>query len=114
MASMMIKGTTVKLYEKTQTGVDEFNAPVYAEVPVEVENVLITPISSEDITGDVQLQGKTITYELSIPKGDTHQWENSRVDFFGQVYHSFGFVQEYIEDMIPLAWNKKVKVRRYG
>ena len=37
----MIRGMTVVLYVRTQTGTDAFNAPIYAEHPVEVENVLV-------------------------------------------------------------------------
>ena len=37
----MLKGIDVTLYEKTQTGTDEADAPVYAETPVTVHNVLV-------------------------------------------------------------------------
>ena len=38
-----IKGIPVTLYEKTQTDEDAFHDPVYTEMPVTVENVLVTP-----------------------------------------------------------------------
>lgn len=42
----LIKGIPVTLYERTKTGEDAFHEPVYAETPVTVENVLITPVDS--------------------------------------------------------------------
>ena len=36
------------------------------------------------------------------------------VEFFGQRFRTYGDVTEGIEAMIPLQWNKKVKVERYG
>ena len=110
----LIKGITVTLYEKTRSGEDDFNAPIYTETPVQVENVLVTPVSAEDIINDLQLYGKRAVYELSIPKGDTHQWEDRTVEFFGHKWRTFGFCREWIEENLPLNWNKKIKVERYG
>ncbi|MCD8207086.1 MAG: hypothetical protein LUD72_04020 [Bacteroidales bacterium] len=110
----LIKGVPIILYEKNQTGVDEFNNPVFEETPVIVENVLITPEGDTDIVSDTQLHGKEAEYELSIPKGDTHEWADRKVEFFGQMWETYGFSREYIESLTPLSWNRKVKVRRYG
>ena len=110
----LIKGITVTLYEKTRSGVDDFNAPVYTETPVQVENVLVTPVSTEDVINDLQLYGKRAVYELSIPKGDAHEWEDRTVEFFGHKWRTFGFCCEWIEENLPLRWNKKIKVERYG
>ena len=71
-----IQGITVILYDRVKTGTDAFNAPVYAESPTGVKNVLVCPVSTEDIITDLQLYGKRAEYELCIPKGDTHIWEN--------------------------------------
>jgi hypothetical protein len=109
----MIKGITVTLFEEVKTGVDPFGAPVYEEVPVEVENVLVAPTSSEDIITDQNLYGKKSVYTLAIPKGDTHDWRNKKVAFFGQMFRTFDMPVYGIEDMIPLSWNAKVKVERY-
>ena len=104
----MLKGIDVTLYEKTQTGTDEADAPVYAETPVTVENVLITPVDSAASPTELQLSGRHLVYELCIPKADTH-----KVEFFGQRFRTCGGVVQGIERMIPLCWNKKVQVVRY-
>lgn len=110
----MIKGITVTLYERTQNGVDSLNNPVYAETATEVKNVLVTPVDSLELTDSTSLEGKKAVYELSIPKGDTHSWENCRISFFGEDWEAVGFVREWINGNVPLSWNKKVKVARYG
>lgn len=113
MASL-IHGITVTLYEPTQTGTDPFNQPVYTELPVAVENVLVCPVSAEDLVSEVQLHGKHAVYELCIPKGDSHDWEDKTVEFFGQKWRTFGFPLKWIEENVPLDWNMKIKVERYG
>ena len=110
----MIRGITILLYEKRQTGTDAFHAPIYEETPVEVPNVLVGEPSAEDIVNEMQLYGKRIAYTLAIPKGDTHDWNDVTVEFFGQKWRTYGGVTQGIEAMIPLARNKKVKVERYG
>lgn len=111
----LLKGITIKLYERTQTGVDAFKAPVYQEtVAVEVENILICPVSTEDITDGLQLYGKHAVYELCIPKEDTHNWEDRTVEFYGQKWRTFGIPMEWMNSLTPGPWNRKIKVERYG
>ena len=108
-----IKGITVTLYEQTQTGTDVFNDPIYTETAINVDNVLVYPSTQTEILETVNLYGRKAVYTLGIPKGDTHNWENRRIDFFGQSWLSFGIPSQGIEDMIPLDWNMKVTVERY-
>lgn len=110
----MIRGITVTLYQKQQTGADGFHAPVCQEVPVEVKNVLIGEPTGEDLINELQLYGKRLAYTLAIPKGDTHDWEDVTVEFFGEKFRTYGAVTQGMEEMIPLCWNRKVKVERYG
>lgn len=109
----LINGITVTLYERARTGVDGFNNPVYAETAVDVDNVLVYPTEDRDIVDAMQLYGKKAVYELCIPKGDEHKWEDCRVDFFGNSFRVFGTGKEYIEANVPLDWNKKYMVERY-
>ena len=110
----LIKGITIILYEKRKTGEDGFHRPIYEEIPVEVKNVLVAPDSGENVTDQTNLNGKKATYTLAIPKGDTHDWEDVTVEFFGKKWKTTGPCLEGIEDLIPLEWNKKVTVERYG
>lgn len=110
----MIKGITVTLQVKTQTGTDGFGRPIYTETPVNVDNVLIGEPTTEDIVSEIELNGKRLAYTLGIPKGDDHDWNDTVVEFFGGRFKTYGDVTQGIEAMLPLSWNKKVKVERYG
>lgn len=113
MGKITGQGITVTLYEVTETGVDAFNEAIVEEKPVEVSNVLVSPASESEILDTVNLYGKKAVYTLAIPKGDTHDWEDRRVDFFGEKWRVFGIPTEGIDGLIPLEWNKKVTVERY-
>ena len=113
MASL-IRGITVTLFEKTKSGEDAFGAAIYEEKPVAVENVLISPVNGEDQTDDNRLDGKKEICEISIPKKNANAWENSRVEFRGQKWCTFGFVQQLITGNVPLDWDRKVRAERYG
>lgn len=109
-----IRGITVTLYEPVgTTGVDPFGAPEYIEAPVQIDNVLVAPANSQEITDAINLYGRKAVYTMAIPKGDTHDWENRRVSFLGEDYRVFGIPLEGIACDIPLAWNKKVMVERF-
>ena len=110
----MIKGITVTLINKKEIGTDPFGQPIVEDVPVEIENVLVSPTSTDDIINTMDLTGKKAVYTLAIPKKDTNNWEDAEVLFFNQRWRTFGFVTQGIEHLIPLDWNKKVMVERYG
>lgn len=110
----LIKGITVTLYEQTETGVDEFNRETFVENPVLVDNVLIGEPATQDIINEINMSGKKLAYTLAIPKGDTHDWTDKKVSFFGSMFRTIGEPMQGIEENIPLDWNKKVKVERYG
>lgn len=110
---LSIKGIPVKLSVRTQTGVDDFNRPTYEVSQEVVENVLVGEPSAEDVVNELNLSGKRIAYVLAIPKGDTHTWENTEVEFWGMTFKTVGIPTQGIDDNIPLQWNKKVKVERY-
>lgn len=109
----MIKGITVKLFERKKTGIDEFNHAIYEESPVTVSNILVSPASSQEIIDTINLTGRKAVYSIAIPKGDKHTWDGCRVDFFGSSWRVVGFPQEGIPELVPLAWNQKWMVERY-
>ena len=109
-----MRGITITLYEQTQTGTDALNAPIYTEEPVSVYNVLVAPMSTEEVLQTYTLTGRKAVYQMGIPKGDTHEWTaGKRVSFFGEDWRIIGLPEEGIEANIPLLWNKKVRVERY-
>ena len=110
----IIRGITVTLYDLTQAGKDPLNKPIFTEVPVEVDNVLVAPVNSTEQLETFNLTGRKAVYQLGIPKGDTHNWTaGKKVRFFDRDWRIIGIPTQGIEDMIPLSWNKKVQVERY-
>ena len=109
-----MRGITVTLYEKTLTGRDALNHPVYSETAVQVDNVLVAPMSDEEVLQMYTLTGRKAVYQMGIPKGDAHEWTaGKRVSFFGENWRIVGLPEEGISELVPLAWNKKVRVERY-
>ena len=109
-----MKGITVTLYDRTQTGTDALNHPIYVETAVTVDNVLVAPSGSIEATNQNNLDGRMGDYTLAIPKGDTHEWSaGKKVEFFGKEWRIVEMPEEGIETLIPLSWNKKVRVERY-
>ncbi|WP_105096943.1 hypothetical protein [Streptococcus suis] len=109
-----IKGIPIVLIDKQIIGKDSFGHPKTADVEIVVENVLVASATTEDITNQINLTGKKVEYTLAIPKRDTNQWENREVRFFGQRWRTVGEPLEGLDHLIPLEWNKKVQVERYG
>ena len=107
-----LKGIKVTLIRREQTGLDPFHDPIYTDVEEAVDNVLVAPVASggAELLDTVTLEGRKAVYQLAIPKGDTHTWEGQRVRFFGNVWRVVGKPTLGIEELIPLDWNKIVKV----
>ena len=109
-----MQGVSVTLYERQSTyNTDAFNNKIYATKAETVDNVLVGQPTTDEITSSIDLYGKKIEYMLGLPKGDSHDWENSRVTIVGKDYMTFGAVIEGIEANIPTPWHKKVRVCRY-
>lgn len=107
-------GVPVLLHVRTQTGTDSFNAPIFADSTVTVDNVLIGQPTTDEIDSTLSLYGKRIEYVLGIPKGDDHVWEDTVVEFWGQRYRTIGMTIQGIEDNVPTPWHRKVRVERDG
>lgn len=105
-----IRGETITLITLTQNGTDAFNAPIMAETKTPVYNVLIAPSSEQEILDTINLYGKRSVYTLGIPKGDTHEWENTIVEFWGKRWRTIGEPIRGMDHQIPLQWNTKVRV----
>lgn len=110
-----MRGVTVILKEKTQTGTDAFGQPVYETTDVPIDDVLVGRPESTDIQNTLSLYGKKITYTLSIPKGDTHVWYKSQVVLpapWNETFNVIGDAIETIEANTPTRWNRVVHLER--
>lgn len=127
-----MKGMTIYLVKKTQMGVDDFGAPIYSEgsypsndlypadslYPDElfeaVDDCLVGQPTTDDVTNTLALYGKKVEYTIGIPKGDTHDWVDAEVEFFGARFRTIGYPMTGIQENIPLRWGQNIKVERYG
>lgn len=107
-----IKGIDIVLHATIPGEPDPFGVPTITETDVIVNNVLIGQPSTDEIVNELQLTGRRLAYTLAIPKGDANDWKDKRVTFFGEDFQTIGSPTQGIEAMIPLDWNKKVKVER--
>lgn len=109
-----MKGMTIQLVKKTQIGTDSFNAPVYSEELINVDDCLVGQPTADDMSNTLALYGKTIAYTIGIPKGDTNNWIDTEVIFFGERFRTIGYPETGIQANIPLRWGQNIKVERYG
>lgn len=106
----MLRGIPIILYNVELVDVDPFGAPIYEEVPEVVWDCLVAPMSDDEIIDTLNLTGRRAVYQIALPKGDAHDWTNRAVRFFGELWRVIGHGTEGIEEMIPLRWNRKIKV----
>ncbi|HFH7148823.1 TPA: hypothetical protein ACGMMO_001614, partial [Streptococcus agalactiae] len=102
-----LRGITITLIDKVTIDIDPFGNPIKKDKEISVDNVLVSPSTSDDITSQLSLSGKKAVYTLAIPKGDKHDWEDKEVRFFDKKWRTVGLALEGIEELIPLEWNKK-------
>ena len=110
-----MKGVTVTLKQKTQSGTDAFGQPIYTTKDVEVKDVLVGEPTSSDVQNVLTMYGKRIAYTLAIPKGDTNTWFKCQVALPAPWSETFNVIGDFtagIEENIPLRWNKKVHLER--
>ena len=80
--------------------------------------MLVGQPEAGDIVTSTDLYGKRILYMLGIPKGDTHDWVDKRVewtDSYGRTItvKTFGFPITGIEANVPGPWHMKVRCGAY-
>lgn len=77
-----------------------------------IHNVLVGQPTTTG-TADASDDGGTLRgYTLAIPKGDTHDWTNRLVSFFGGTFRTVGYPLQGIEALMPLDWHKQVNVQQ--
>ena len=106
-------GVTVTLHIRTKATTDAFNDAVYTETTKTVDNVLIGEPTADDINISTDLYGKKAEFVLGIPKGNTDDWEDALVEFFGKTWQTIGPTIMGIEANIPTPWHRKIRVARY-
>lgn len=105
-----LKGINVVLHLKTQSGTDGFNAPIYTETTENVADVIVGNVSTSETLENLDLYGKKVVYELGIPAGDSHNWLDTDVEFFGRTWHTFGQYKQCIVSNMPPAFRGRKNI----
>lgn len=105
-------GITVRLHVRTEGAPDAFNDATFTDTTVDVANVIVGEPTAAEVTSSVDLYGKKAEFMLGIPKGDTHDWEDTLVEFFGQTWQTVGPTIMGIESNVPTPWHRKIRVAR--
>lgn len=111
----MIRGETVILMDKVQTGVDPMGSPIYEEQEIPVDNVLVGNPAADPVIENDDMNGRRCAYVLGIPKKDAHDWRDKVVYIHGQRFRTYGPPLIQTEANLPkrLPWNAQIKVERY-
>ena len=109
-----MKSMTVQLVKKTLEGTDPFGAPIYKEELINVPGCLVGPGNADQIIQATEKYGKKVAYTIGVPKGDTHNWIDTDVIFYGERFHTIGLPEKGMPENIPLYWGQNVMVERYG
>jgi hypothetical protein len=94
----MLKGTSIELLSISEGQLTEET----------IDDVLIGEPTSSAPTD--QTDGRLLGFTLGIPKGDTHDWTDRLVEFWGKRFRTVGYPQQGIEANIPLRWGQNIKV----
>ena len=109
-----MKGMTIQIVKKTQTGTDPLGNPIWSETTEDVKDCLVGQPTTDDVTTSIALYGKRCEYVVGIPRGDTHVWTDADVIIWGARYKAQGYPMRGISENIPLRWDQNIKVERYG
>lgn len=109
MGAGKLKGVTVTLIRR-DFALDGFNYPTWTETREEVANVLIGEPTQSESENSAGVKEARAQYTLAIPKGDTHDWQDCVVEFWGKRWRQTGQPVQGIENLIPLSWNQKITV----
>lgn len=108
-----MRGETVILNTRTESTPDAFNDQTWTYTPASVDNVLIGQPTAEEAQTSIDLYGKRCELMLGIPKGDTHDWEDTTVVFWGRTWDTIGPTLMGIEANVPTPWHRKIRVARH-
>lgn len=109
----MITGETVILEKKGTAGVNSMNETVYGDPVLEgIDNVLVDPGATSDLTDSNRTGGSVTTMTLHFPKAyDSYSFKGLRVKVRGVWGEVVGDPSYYTEAATPGTWNYPVEVR---
>lgn len=113
MSRFLIKGETVVVYRREQTGVDPGNNPIYDWAETTVEDVLVAPGPRADVDDSNRPDGVEVSWNLHFPKTWTDSLRGAEVSVRGGPRSPVvGDPQGYTVPNTPGRWNRPVELER--
>lgn len=109
----MIRGTTVTVALRTDSGPDElgYTEPTYAD-PINVANVVIAPGATDDLERQ-HPDGVRVAYTLHFPKTFNADLRGALVTFHGETFRVVGAPTCYMTENVRGPWYMPVGVERF-
>jgi hypothetical protein len=102
----MIQGEQVTVRVRKKTGTDSMNNPVWEWVDEStVDDVLVSPGSTDDLGGSIRPDGTEIVLTLHFPKSFTGSLRNRRVLVRGRELAIVGDPVQYSDANTPTRWH---------
>ncbi|WP_195393510.1 hypothetical protein [Actinomyces urogenitalis] len=107
-----MRGESVTILTRSEQGRDELNAPVMTwVVEAVVDDVLVAPATTTDLTGAIRPDGTRADLTLHMPKTYTGPLRGRRVRVRGGLFEVVGDPQHYEIANTPGRWNRPVDVK---
>lgn len=106
----MIAGETVYVERRVAVGADIAREPVYERSFDPVEDVLVVPGETSDITDSARPSGRIVRYTLHFPKGFDRPLAGLKVKVRGDELAVVGDPKPYTPENCPGRWNLAVRV----
>lgn len=100
-----MKGESVTVISRVETGRDPGNAPIYGDVETIVDDVLVAPGPRSDVIESNRPEGVKIAWTLHFPKTFSGSLRGARISVRGQKALSVvGDPQPYTAANTPTRW----------
>lgn len=109
----MITGETVLIELKEEGPADAIGDPTVTTSTITVDNVIVGPGSTNNLTDSIRPDGVIADYTLHLPKGyETYDLSGLRVQVRGKWFDVIGNPGYYTPDNAPGNWDYPVEVKR--
>lgn len=106
-----MKGETVVVLRREQTGTDAFNEPVYEWTETAVEDVLTSPGPRSDLDDSNRPDGVLVAWTCHFPKAFTGSLRGAQIKVRADVPRAvIGDPQPYMDANTPGRWNRPVEL----
>lgn len=106
----MFTGEPVTIRRKITIGTDDFGAELVDYQGETIDNVIIAPATSSDLSDDLRPNGVKIMYTVHIPREYTESLKDTEFLIGGQWLRSVGDPQPYRDYVFKMPWNRGVSV----